>query len=322
MKKTLRYFSLAGMFFGLYVATWYWFGIQYHRIANATSGREFVFQQDIKLVSDISRFKEQQGLPSIPDKLIEEIISDKDLLRFEDTYRAPTIAIAKVRITALTGPAVEDRSTDNWQSRLGRKDALYAVRPMGARWAAFYREKLRIKKGVTHFAYAYVTDPKESPPYYAQLICYRDNRDTENMRNDFEINDVKGFTVLGVLYFSMLKWAELDASSTSKIHIYPIQIVVSLLQDSTLLPDDSPQQLKEGLLENRGYRLADFLYFSAVTITTVGYGDILPNSVRVRRLVMYEALIGVILIGVCISCVFAALSSWREKGRLERNQSG
>ena len=32
-------------------------------------------------------------------------------------------------------------------------------------------------------------------------------------------------------------------------------------------------------------RLADFAYFSLITITTVGYGDILPNSSLARSLV-------------------------------------
>ncbi|MCP4369993.1 MAG: two pore domain potassium channel family protein, partial [Deltaproteobacteria bacterium] len=33
-------------------------------------------------------------------------------------------------------------------------------------------------------------------------------------------------------------------------------------------------------------RLVDFLYFSVITCTTVGYGDILPNSTLTRFIVI------------------------------------
>jgi hypothetical protein len=42
----------------------------------------------------------------------------------------------------------------------------------------------------------------------------------------------------------------------------------------------------------------DFFYFSTITQTTVGYGDILPNSSAVRIVVIMQALIGIFSIGV------------------------
>ncbi len=52
---------------------------------------------------------------------------------------------------------------------------------------------------------------------------------------------------------------------------------------------------------NYTFPLLDFLYFSAITITTVGYGDILPNCTLIRVLVMTEVFFGTIIIGVFIS---------------------
>lgn len=54
--------------------------------------------------------------------------------------------------------------------------------------------------------------------------------------------------------------------------------------------------------------LNDFLYFSAVTITTLGYGDILPNSGGIRFLVMIETIAGVIILGLFVSQKFKELN--------------
>lgn len=44
------------------------------------------------------------------------------------------------------------------------------------------------------------------------------------------------------------------------------------------------------------FGLFDFVYFSIVTITTVGYGDIVPNSTLVRIVVASQIILGLVLI--------------------------
>ncbi|MDQ3817307.1 MAG: potassium channel family protein [Acidobacteriota bacterium] len=53
----------------------------------------------------------------------------------------------------------------------------------------------------------------------------------------------------------------------------------------------------------------DFLYFSTITQTTVGYGDILPNSTRIRKLVVYQTMIGLVILVVIINIVLLLASS-------------
>ena len=59
----------------------------------------------------------------------------------------------------------------------------------------------------------------------------------------------------------------------------------------------------KGFPYNSSGRFLRMLYVSAVTITTLGYGDIVPVSTRARMFVGGEATLGLILIGV-----FPALS--------------
>src|ERR1017187_853638 len=50
----------------------------------------------------------------------------------------------------------------------------------------------------------------------------------------------------------------------------------------------------------------DFLYFSTITQSTVGYGDILPNSTTVRMFVVAQIVVGYALLVVILNLVFAA----------------
>ena len=53
----------------------------------------------------------------------------------------------------------------------------------------------------------------------------------------------------------------------------------------------------------------DALYFSFITLSTVGYGDITPLSHGARTLAMTEAMTGTIYIAVLISRLVALYSS-------------
>jgi hypothetical protein len=53
----------------------------------------------------------------------------------------------------------------------------------------------------------------------------------------------------------------------------------------------------------------DFLYFSGITLTTVGFGDILPNNTRVRQIVLLEVLCGVVLLVVVLNTIIGSSST-------------
>jgi hypothetical protein len=58
-----------------------------------------------------------------------------------------------------------------------------------------------------------------------------------------------------------------------------------------------------------------FLYLSAVTITTLGYGDIIPVNNLARTLVALEAVIGIVLAGLFVSSV------WQNRGKPDKSRS-
>lgn len=57
--------------------------------------------------------------------------------------------------------------------------------------------------------------------------------------------------------------------------------------------------------------LPDFLYFSFVTLTTLGFGDLLPVSPLARFLVYIEAIVGVFYMAIVVSSLVSAKGSSR-----------
>lgn len=78
----------------------------------------------------------------------------------------------------------------------------------------------------------------------------------------------------------------------------------NLLRYSITFLNDDFNYLSTIAAKGWNSELVDFLYFSAVTITTTGYGDIIPNSREVRNFVMLESLLGVLLPGAFLSVLF------------------
>jgi voltage-gated potassium channel len=57
----------------------------------------------------------------------------------------------------------------------------------------------------------------------------------------------------------------------------------------------------------------DLLYFSFVTLTTVGFGEITPQSIISKRLVIFEAATGCIYLAVIIAMIVGRYMSMEEK---------
>ena len=73
---------------------------------------------------------------------------------------------------------------------------------------------------------------------------------------------------------------------------------------------------------NEGVSLPDNLfYFSFVTLTTLGYGDIVPVSPLARSLAILEALTGVLFLAVLISRLVGSYNSSRQNNGSDQSSS-
>ncbi|HEV8613222.1 MAG TPA: potassium channel family protein [Gemmatimonadales bacterium] len=79
------------------------------------------------------------------------------------------------------------------------------------------------------------------------------------------------------------------------------QRLIKFLRGQLALSHDLVMRLPTAVRPNWGY--VDFVYFSAITQLTVGYGDILPNTTLVRVLVIIQSLVAVVMLVVVINLV-------------------
>jgi len=71
--------------------------------------------------------------------------------------------------------------------------------------------------------------------------------------------------------------------------------------------------LTENLNIKSGANLFDFIYFSFITITTVGYGDIIPINPMAKFLTIIEVLLGISFVSLILGRLIL------EKDKLDKN---
>lgn len=73
----------------------------------------------------------------------------------------------------------------------------------------------------------------------------------------------------------------------------------------------SPDSFRDTVQPGRALRPSEFIFFSFVTLTTVGYGDIVPWGAHARSLVILEAVSGIMYPAVLIGRLIGLHSSRR-----------
>jgi hypothetical protein len=113
-----------------------------------------------------------------------------------------------------------------------------------------------------------------------------------------------GFTVFGL--FSYLK----DARSVSNAHLYTAISIYLLLGMQWFALYSAIDVFYPGAILHNNATIADrqseLLYFSLVTLSTIGYGDVVPRHGEVRILAALEGIAGVLYIAITVALLVSA----------------
>ncbi len=150
-------------------------------------------------------------------------------------------------------------------------------------------------------------DPENRVRFFSRTIATGRGASTthhfETRSNDFTYS--VGGDFIGAFMVPSTKAAlDMRKSDTTKEMIKAIETLIeSLIKERTKLLSD----VRDLIRQQPDWGLFDFVYYSAVTLTTLGYGDILPNSTVARLIVLFNSVFGVFFIG------FSLILLWTEK---------
>lgn len=278
----------------LYLFTWLSFGCFYWGLATFSNHDSFIFEENIKLNSMAkSIYKKLGGLYKIDD--IKKILKTESY-----NIEAINLEVGNNRNIAFT-----DRSIGSeWASLYtnyydNRAYSHYSVKLIGAEENP---QELMYFKPIEEIIFA--SDFYQSTILYKyQLTLYKVSEDSE--KDIFKpVESENEMEALETIFIWSIRKINPVVKENEEIYYIPTSYGLhAIIEYSFSMPDQSIWSFKEVQLGTVPYPIIDFLYFSAVTLTTLGYGDILPNSSLTRAFVMLEALIGLILIGVFIARV-------------------
>ena len=291
----------------VYLGLLFGFGGIFVERANSSKGEEFVFREDLLLPIQINEVARQLNIDSTDESIRHEI---KDLLLNDKRVRRE----------------LPYDLTDDWYE---------GFEPLGYVWADFYRALYR-SHGATHCVVEYHDKPLNPwgpyPRHYKDVtirICKKVKGGTLlDMDYDYPVvlfssvaDALKEILTAELsvdwsLYSSHKPEDEIEKLTSGNAYVVPIayDYFHDLVSSSYWTPDDALKVFSEVYTRrDYSYRYWDFFYFSAVALTTLGYGDILPNSTTVRVLVAVEAILGVALITLFIGVLLYPRSNRHEQ---------
>jgi voltage-gated potassium channel len=292
--------DLSMILISLYFFVWLGFGICYWFIANSTNGEAFIFHNHQEVESRISIFKKNVVNSYVPHNELEDIISNK---QYNKNFSRMFVG--------------EKRDK---QLLLISDDAI------GEYWSRYYKEKL-LQQGIYYFSTDFNLDSSFCDSYYEKYfpikITFYRNKDSKitPQSNIIQISsqkDLSKVTKVQQAYIIFESQFYVDLIKSYSDDLKNVSVINKVLRspnsksanfefifgNSIVFLDDSIITLQKVINGEYKFPIVDFLYFSAVTITTTGYGDILPNSISIRWLVMFETLIGVFIAGAFVSSIF------------------
>jgi len=110
------------------------------------------------------------------------------------------------------------------------------------------------------------------------------------LRNTREVTETHLFTAVSIYLLLGMLW-------------FSVYCAIDTYQPGSILQGGS-------LLEHRENQL---LYFSLITLSTIGYGDIVPVGPEVRMLAALEGVVGVLYIAITVAILVSAFRAPRDR---------
>ena len=110
------------------------------------------------------------------------------------------------------------------------------------------------------------------------------------LRNAREVTDTHLFTAVSIYLLLGILW-------------FSVYCAIDTYQPGSILQGGS-------LLEHRENQL---LYFSLITLSTIGYGDIVPVGPEVRMLAALEGIVGVLYVAITVAILVSAFHAPRDR---------
>lgn len=306
----------------MYLFIWFTCGVIYQEIAKESNGRDFIFQEDIKIKLQAKALKDDANLQAdeyVLCDLIKNNEFEKEVIHFNKFNNS-------TNFTSDNSTSIALNITRDFD--LNENEGFLCTNKIGKYWAEFYSSEF-YQRGISYYRFELnknITAPKNigfknDTLYPITIFLYSPKIRNENLLfpesnrirlldsnvNILDYNLISTYTILidDKSYIDSLKT---DQVTSASIHNPMFSSLSNILQHSVLFLGNDYKRINESynMIETNGVRfpLLDFLYYSAVTITTTGYGDILPNSTIIRTLVMFETFFGVGIPGLFVSLLF------------------
>ncbi|NBD23543.1 potassium channel family protein [Paenibacillus glycinis] len=279
----------------LYLFVWVWFGSYYYYMASRTMGDDFVFSEQARIQATLGGLAAADGYDGYDEYRLKEILEKaqykKDYLTMEGnaylTLDATGIDWGEIYEHQFAREGYAFYSFEASDKALVIEPAMLDYDSM----AAWDKELGKRYTEVVVKLY-----PAEEPGQTNEDGVRYDEGSEGISAGEASKKPVKSLT----LYFAGQDYAhfmQIFGNHPSDRHLS------RLIAASHTLPDGKFLELYVGINGYVNYRIEDFWYFSAITITTLGFGDITPNSGPVKVAVMIETLLGVLLVGIYVSLV-------------------
>lgn len=173
--------------------------------------------------------------------------------------------------------------------------------------------------GNTYFLISYVADGYDALHKFENYYNLSQNKDTKEFMIKKDLHTPNSNALSGI---SDKLWSGVDTKEQLQLWNYelfneiPEPLPVSLIFKGV---EYTQPQVIRYLPNNKLSVYADCLYFSTITIASVGYGDIIPKSGLAKLLVCLETIAGQLLLALGIASAYSGISTTNNDTR-ETNQ--